>query len=65
MIGQQQKDRKHAATDKLNGVHAISPVKKIRITDGNDMIINPELDKFSGEEFVPEKYKEDEIRLAK
>jgi len=28
------------------------------------MTYNPELDKFSGDEFVPEKYKEDGRRLA-
>ena len=64
MISQQQKDRKQATADKLDGVHAISPVKKIRAADGSYMTIDPELDRFSGDEFIPEKHKEAEIRLA-
>lgn len=31
---------------------------------GINLTYNPELDKFSGDEFLPEKHKEDEIRLA-
>ncbi|HEY8783622.1 MAG TPA: hypothetical protein VIM16_18490 [Mucilaginibacter sp.] len=64
MISHQQKGRKQAGAVKSNRVHAVSPVKKTRVTDGSDMTYNPELDKFSGDEFVPEKYKEDGVRLA-
>ena len=38
--------------------------KKTGVADGNDMTISSELDRFSGDEFLPEKYKDDEIRLA-
>ena len=61
MISHQQKGRKQAGTVKSNRAHADTFIKK---TDGNDMTIDPELDKFSGDEYMPEKHKEDEIRLA-
>ena len=65
MIGHQQKNRKQERTAKLGGVHAAKPVTKKNVTDGSDMTINPELDKFSGDEYLPEKHKEAEILLAK
>ena len=64
MIGQQQKGKKQAGADKLSGVQAISRVKKIRAADGSYMTIDPKLDKFSGDEYLPEKHKEAENRLA-
>jgi hypothetical protein len=65
MIGHQQRGAKPKRTGKLSGANAITPKKNAKAFDGNDMTINPELDKFSGNAFEPEKYKEDEIRLAK
>jgi hypothetical protein len=64
MIDHQQKGSKKAGSVKVSGVREISQAKKTRVSDGSDMIINPELDKYAGDEFVPEKYNEDGIRLA-
>jgi len=64
MIGHQQKGRKRAATVKLAGAHEINPLKKTKIADESGMTYNPQLDKFSAENFIPEKQKEAETRLA-
>ena len=64
MIGHQQKGIKQAGAVKSERSHASTPKKKPDIAGGSDTTYNPELDKFSGDEFVPEKYKEDGRRLA-
>jgi hypothetical protein len=64
MISHQQKDRKQAGAVKLGGVHTSTPGKKAYRANGSDMTIDPELDKFSGDEFIPEKHKEAESRLT-
>ena len=64
MIDHQRKGGKKTGAAKLSGVREISEAKKTSVSDGSDMIVNPELDKYAGDEFVPEKYKEDGIRLA-
>ena len=64
MISHHQTGGKQARTVKSDRVHATTTVKKTFIADGSDMTINPELDKFSGDEFVPDKYKEEGTRLA-
>lgn len=64
MISHQQKGRKQVGAVKSERSHASAPKKSPHIADGSDMTYNPELDKFSGDEFVPEKYKEDGRRLA-
>jgi hypothetical protein len=64
MISHQQKGKKQVGAVKSERSHASAPKKSPHIADGSDMTYNPELDKFSGDEFVPEKYKEDGRRLA-
>jgi hypothetical protein len=65
MIDHQQKGGKKTGAVKLSGVREVSQAKKTRVSDGSDMIVNPELDKYVGDEFIPEKHKQAEIRLAK
>lgn len=64
MIGHQQKSSKKPGTVKLSGVHKISSAEKARILNESGMTYNPELDKFSGDERIPEKHEVAEIRLA-
>jgi len=66
MIDHQRKDGKQAATVKSAGVHAISTLKKAKakLAGAGDMTYNPELDKFSADNFIPEKQKKAETRLA-
>lgn len=64
MIGHQQKTGKQAKADNAGKGDTVTSARKVRSADGSYMIVNPGLDKFSGDEFVPEKYKEDEARLA-
>jgi hypothetical protein len=58
MIKQQEK-KKVVPVEPANGKGKLVAPEFANIT------YNPELDKFSGDEFVPEKQKRDEIRLAK
>ena len=64
MINYQHKGRKQSGAAKSERNNTSTPQKKPHIADGSDMTYNPELDKFSGDEFMPEKYKEDGRRLA-
>jgi hypothetical protein len=64
MISHQQKSGKQTGTDKLRNGYTKAPTKKVNQVTGIRMTVDPELDKFSGDEFVPEKHKEAEIRLA-
>jgi len=65
MIIKQQKNRKQAEVVKPDHIQADAPVKKKYVAyDGTTVTINPELDRFSGDEYMPEKHKEDEIRLS-
>jgi hypothetical protein len=64
MIIHQQKDGKKTTKVGSNEVQTNTPEKKNHIADRCDMTINLELDKFSGDEFVPAKYKEAEIHLV-
>ena len=64
MINHQQKGAKRQPAVKSAGIHTTSPVKDTTVTGGFDMTFDPELDKFSGNIFQPEKHKEDEARLA-
>jgi len=64
MIGHQQKGRKQAATTKLAGVQEITTLKKAKMVDESGMKYNPELDRFSADNFIPEKQKQAEGRLA-
>ena len=54
MIDHQQKGGKKTGAVKLSGVREVSQAKKTRVSDGSDMIVNPELDKYVGDEFIPE-----------
>ena len=60
MIGYQKKDNGQVNTFRNNSTGS---KKRADVADGSDMIIDPELGRFLGEEFLPEKHKEDEIRL--
>ena len=40
------------------------PAQKAKLADGNDMSIDTSLEKFSSDDFLPEKFREDETRLA-
>jgi hypothetical protein len=64
MIGSQQKGKKKRGTVKSTGGSENFAVKKNILIDGINITYSSELDKFTGDEFIPEKYKEDEIRLA-
>jgi hypothetical protein len=52
--------KKKAVSIELNGGN-----KSHKSSEVIDITYNPELDKFSGDEFIPQKYKEAEIRLSK
>jgi len=64
MIGHQQKGRKRAPSAKLSGVNEIGPVKKLKPAGEGGMSYNPEPDKFSADQFIPDKHKQAETRLA-
>jgi len=65
MIGQKQKGRKQAVAVKNIHNQADARVKKtFTAYDGTVLTIDPELDKFSGDEYLPEKHKEAERILA-
>ena len=65
MISHQQKGRKTAEVAKPGHIQVSTSGKKTYTApDGTVMVIDPELDRFSGDEYLPEKHKEAEIRLA-
>jgi hypothetical protein len=64
MIGHQQKGRKQTATAKLAGARETTTLKKPKMADESGMKYNPELDRFSADNFIPEKQKQAEARLA-
>ena len=65
MIGQKQKGGKQAVAVKKGHIKADTGVKKtFTAYDGTVLTINPEFDKFSGDEYLPEKHKEAERILA-
>jgi len=64
MIGHQQKGKKQAIAVKSSGNDEIGSGKKVKAISEGGMTYNPELDKFSGDQFIPEKHKEVEARFA-
>jgi hypothetical protein len=65
------KDKEHGRQHKNDGAAVITDVaceeitvKKARTIDFTGITVNHDLDRFSGDEFIPERYKEHEIRLA-
>jgi len=65
MIKPQQKNVNKKGNTKLETIGASTAYKKtFTTTDGTVLIVDPELDRFSGDGYLPEKHKEDEIRLA-
>jgi len=65
MIGQKKTGMKQAGAVKKDHIQKGTPVKKtFTAYDGTIMTIDPELDKFSGDEYLPEKHKEAERILA-
>ena len=65
MIGHKEKGRKRVESAKMGGIDEPTPVKKLIATGGCGMSYNPELDKFSADQFIPEKHKQAEPRLTK
>ncbi|WP_309335846.1 hypothetical protein [Mucilaginibacter sp.] len=64
MISHQQKNGKQRETVKSDGIETNGPAKKKNGIEGQAMTVDSELDKFSGDKSLPEKHKEDEVRLA-
>ena len=65
MIEQKEKVEKKQKAG-LNGAKESVVAKKTTFQfEGMTVTINPELNQFSSDEFIPEKYKEAEKRLAK
>ncbi len=65
MINFKEKTEKKEQAAKGNSAHPEVAFVKEYFFDGVKMTYNPDLDKFSGNEFLPEKHKEDERRLKK
>ncbi len=66
MIDQKPKAEKKQSQIGLNGATGNAISKKATFQfEGMTVTIDPELNQFSGDEFIPEKYKEAERRLAK
>ena len=57
---------KQKKTDAINPKNSqgVAPVKRTTVFDGSDITIDPDLDRYSAEEFLPEKHKIAERRLA-
>jgi hypothetical protein len=64
MIEHKEKAGKKSKQFDLNGPkETIAPEKIAYQFKGMNVTVNPDLSRFSGDEFLPEKHKQDEIRL--